>query len=116
MAQNNPIWPTLERQLSSSRVSSGTALEQLIRDNQDFEMLRPTEADDKLGIPFWLRVYWRKNHPEATYAPNDPTGGYPRVLKNLYTWMIHHQDLPSGQDYPPASSPKAPNTKGAQKK
>jgi hypothetical protein len=47
-------------------------------------------------LPVWLRVYWRKRHPEGAYSANDPTGGYPRVLKNLYAWMVLHQDLPSG--------------------
>lgn len=70
----------------------GSALEQLIRDNQDFELLHPSEADDELEYPPWLRVYWRKAHPEATYPPNDPSGGYPLVLERIYAWMRANQD------------------------
>jgi hypothetical protein len=43
-----PHWPTLEEQLKVSKVIPGSALEKLIRANQDFEMLRPEEAYDKL--------------------------------------------------------------------
>jgi hypothetical protein len=92
----NPGWPSLEEQLSAAKVVRGSALEQLIRENQDFRLLRPEEAGDKLGLPPWLRVYWRKHHPKGVYSADDPTGGYPRVLKNLYGWMVLHQDLPSG--------------------
>src|SRR5262245_56526592 len=70
-----PVWPSLEEQLSSDEVSTGSALERLIRDNQDFGMLRPEEATDRLRIPLWLRVYFRKEHPEGDYS--GPGGGYP---------------------------------------
>ena len=40
-------------------------------------MLRAGEASDKIPVPLWLRVYWRKGHPEANYSAADPTGGYP---------------------------------------
>jgi hypothetical protein len=88
-------WPSLEEQLVSAKVVHGSALERLIRDNQDFALLRPDEAQDKLGLPPWLRVYWRKAHPEGRYAADDPSGGYPRVLKRTYAWMVSHQDLPA---------------------
>lgn len=90
---SKPNWPSLEQQLANASVIPGSALEQLIRDNQDFAMLWPHEADDRLRIPPWLRVYWRKNHPEGRYAEHDPSGGYPMALHELYEWMIHHQDL-----------------------
>jgi hypothetical protein len=86
-------WPSLEEQLEASKVIRGSALEKLIRENQDFEMLRPEEAHDKLRLPPWLRVYWKKQHPELRPAPHDPTGGYPLALRDIYIWMLGHQDL-----------------------
>jgi hypothetical protein len=88
-----PHWPTLEEQLKASKVIPGSALEKLIRENQDFEMLRPEEAHDKLRLPPWVRVHWRKKHPELRYPAHDPTGGYPLALRDLYLWMLQHQDL-----------------------
>ena len=90
-----PVWPSLEEQLAAAGVEPGTALEQLVRDNQDFDMLRPEEADDGLPLPPWLRVYFHKHHPEAEYVANDPTGGYPLALRDLYRWMVAFQDLPA---------------------
>ena len=87
------VWPSIDQQLKVSRVVPGTALEKLIQANQDFGMLRAEESHDKLPIPLWLRVYWRKGHPEATYSAADPTGGYPLVLKEMAEWMMLHQDL-----------------------
>jgi hypothetical protein len=95
MADEQPQgpWPSIEEQLRESRVKPGTALEDLIRQNQDFSMLRPEEARDLLRIPLWLRVHFRKNHPELEFKPGDPTGGYPLALRDIYVWMIEHQDL-----------------------
>ena len=56
-------------------------------------MLRAEEAGDKIPVPLWLRVYWRKAHPEGNYSAADPTGGYPLVLKEIAEWMLLHQDL-----------------------
>jgi hypothetical protein len=96
-----PRWPTLEEQLRASKVIPGSALEKLIRENQNFDLLRPAEANDKLRLPPWLRVYWRKQHPEYRYAEHDPTGGYPLALRDLYLWMLEHQDLqPQGGPEP----------------
>lgn len=88
-----PHWPSLEEQLEASHVIPGSALEKLIRENQDFDMLSPEEAHDRLRLPPWLRVYWRKQHPEIQPAPGDPTGGYPLALRDIYIWMLEHQDL-----------------------
>lgn len=89
-------WPTVEDQLNDARVTRGTALEQLIRNNQDFELLHPDEADDGLPIPSWLRVYWRKQHPEDLPDADSPAAPYPYpdVLDSIYEWMQLHQDLP----------------------
>ena len=75
------------------RVPPGTALEKLVLANQDFRMLRPEEANDKIPVPLWLRVHWRKHHPEATYSAADPTGGYPHVLREVAEWMQSHPEL-----------------------
>ncbi len=91
-----PAFPTLDRQLAEARVVPGRALERLIRANQDVSLLRPEEAKDKLLLPPWLRVWWRKNHPEGRYDGADPTGGYPLVLREVLEWMMTHQDLVAG--------------------
>jgi hypothetical protein len=103
-AMDKGVRATLEDQLSESNVVRGSALEKLIQDNQDFHLLRPEEANDKIGLPPWLRVYWRKHHPETVYSGNDPTGGYPRVLKRVHGWMLRHQDQPLGSPDNPAGS------------
>ena len=89
----NPVWPAVENQLAQDHIQTGTALEKLVRANQDFSLLRPEEASDKLLIPLWLRVQWRKNHPEGNFAGDDPTGGYPFVLREVAEWMVTHQNL-----------------------
>jgi len=102
----NAAWPSLDRQLEADRVVSGSALQRLIQENQDFQLLRPAEASDTLPVPPWLRVLWRKQHPEMDYRADDPTGGYPYVLKEIHEWMLSHQDLLPGftePDVPPAA-------------
>src|SRR3954463_8063793 len=92
-APRQAAWPSLDQQLKAARVQPGTVLEKLVQSNQDFGMLRAEEAHDKLPVPLWLRVYWRKAHPEGNYSAADPTGGYPHVLKEIGEWMMLHQDL-----------------------
>jgi len=87
-------WPSLEAQLAEDEVPRGSALEQLIRENQDFDLLHPEELTDDIDVPLWLRVHWRKNHPEHEYRRNDPTGGYPLVLEQVHSWMLANPDLP----------------------
>jgi hypothetical protein len=88
-----PIWPSLDEQLIEAGAPPGSALAKLIASNQDFSMLRSEEAHDKLRLPSWLRVHWRKNHPDYNYIPGDPTGGYPLALRDMYIWMKLHPDL-----------------------
>ena len=92
----NAAWPSLDRQLGADRVVSGSALQRLIQENQDFGLLRPEEARDTIPVPPWLRVLWRKEHPHLEYRADDPTGGYPHVLKEIHEWMVSHQDLLPG--------------------
>jgi hypothetical protein len=89
--QSGKRWPTLDEQLAQSKAIPGSALDRLIRDNQEFEMLRPEEVSDRVGLPPWLRVHWRKNHPGGNYSGR--TGGYPLALHELYRWMVRHQNL-----------------------
>jgi hypothetical protein len=96
LAAAPPSWPTLKQQLSQDRVVPGSALEKVIRANQDFRLLRRDEAKDDRGLPLWIRVLWRKAHPELEYSADDPTGGYPLVLKEIHEWMLAHQDLIPG--------------------
>lgn len=96
-AAENPRWPSLEQQLAQDRVEPKSALEKLIAANQDFNLLRPEEATDLIPVPPWLRVYWRKQHPDFEVRPGDPTGGYPYALKEVHEWMVHHQDLRPGE-------------------
>ena len=91
-----PQFPTLEAQLHAAHAIPGSALDKLIRQNQAFGQLKARDATDTI-VPPWLKVYWRKGHPEAKYDnDNDPTGGYPLVLKEVLEWMISHQDLQPG--------------------
>lgn len=103
--QVRPQWPSLDQQLKESNVRPGTALELLIKENQQFDLLFPSEANDKRIVPPWLRVVWRKAHPELKYSEGDPTGGYPLLLKEIWEWMVTHQDLKPGGPEPPNTGP-----------
>ena len=87
---------SVAEQLQREGVRPGTALARLIAENQDTGVLRPDEARDRLPYPAWLRVYWRKAHPEGRFDASDPTGGYPRALGSIHRWMLAHQDLVPG--------------------
>ncbi|HMZ79510.1 MAG TPA: hypothetical protein PLL06_07410, partial [Acidobacteriota bacterium] len=97
------IWPSLEKQLVNARAPKGSALERLIRENQDFAELDPSEVNDTLRVPLFLRVIWRKAHPESRQLANDPTKGYPFVLKEVFEWMQSHPDLLPGTPEPPVA-------------
>ena len=97
----NPKWPSIEEQLQTTKVTRGSALEKLIRDNQDFHLLRPEEAHDAIKLPLWLRVYWRKSHPELQISTIDPLGAYPDTLFKVHAWMLKHHDLPWGSPTDP---------------
>ena len=97
LAASRLEWPTVQEQLVKDRVQPGSALERLILDNQDFSMLNPQEFNDHIRIPLWLRVLYRKNHPDDRFSPTDPTGGYPLVLHEAWEWMTTHQNLRPGK-------------------
>jgi len=101
-----PNFPSIAEQLKAAHAKPGSALEKLIRDNQDFGRLKARDASDPI-VPPWLKVYWQKGHPEAKYDnDNDPTGGYPLVLKEVLEWMMTHQDFKPGD----ADAQMAPGT------
>lgn len=91
-----PKWPSVDEQLAVHKIPKGSVLEQLVRDNQDFHMLRPEEAHDDLKIPFWLRVWWRKRYPTARHIAGDPSGGYPKYIHRLLRLMLAKPDDPAG--------------------
>ncbi|HEY1412274.1 MAG TPA: hypothetical protein VGF36_09040 [Rhodopila sp.] len=94
-------WPTLDEQLAAAKVIHGSALEKLITENQDFSVLRLEEAHDDLDLPPWIRVYWRRLHPDGRYSANDPTGGYPLSLRDTWQAMLRDQDWPARIPQPP---------------
>lgn len=110
-AQSNPPqWPTVAQQLAAAKAVPGSAFEQLIITNQDFSILREDEKTDKRNLPPWLRVFWRKAHPDGNYNADDPTGGYPRVLNEIREWMQSHQNLQSGPGNSGSGGNVAPNS------
>ena len=112
-----PKWPSIEKQLEADNVTRDSALEQLIKDNQDFDLLQPEEANDDAGLPLWLRVYWRKNHPELQHPTVNPGAGYPDILYNIYQQMLSQHDLPwenvSGASQGTQTPPENPDAEGS---
>jgi hypothetical protein len=99
--RSTAAWPPIDEQLARDHVKPGSQLEKLIRANQDFNLLRPDEARDGNPLPPWLRVLWRKGHPQGRYSASDPSGGYPLVLQEVHVWMLTHQDLQPAAADPP---------------
>ena len=104
---------SVEEQLAAVKAPPGSALERLVRANQDFSALRKEEASDGLPIPLWLRAAWRKAHPEGNYSESNPTGGYPLVLKEAVEWMRHHPSLRPGPREADVAEPALKATAGA---
>jgi hypothetical protein len=87
-------WPSVEEQLAAAKAIRGSAFEKFILLNQDFELLRAGETQgDGIGLPPWLRVYWRKQHPDESNAPAGPAGDYPESLNRTQEWMERNQEL-----------------------
>ena len=92
-------WRSLEEQLAAAKAIRGSKFEAFIQANQDTSLLRPGERDDDgVGLPLWLRVYYRKAHPGEAPAPAGPAGDYPEVLSRIEEWMEANQDLPPNPD------------------
>lgn len=102
-----PVWPSLDEQLRQAQAPPNSPLAKLIADNQDFSMLRPEEAHDNLKLPPWLRVLYRKSHPDGDYSASNPSGGYPQYAWTAFEWMKLHPDLPVQQG--PTKQPGGPS-------
>ncbi len=87
-------WPSLEEQLERAHAPPGSPLADLIAANQDFSILRREEARDNLKLPPWLRVLYRRSHPDGDYSASNPSGGYPQFAHTALEWMMMHPDLP----------------------
>ena len=102
--------PTLTDQIRQSRAPSGSRLEAVIRENQNFEILHPDELDDDYPLPLWLRVFWRKNHPDVQMPDKNPGAAYPEVLSQVYRRMVANPNVPwgiePGTEPPPSNDPQ----------
>jgi len=79
-------------------IRPGTALAKLAHESGPHDVVLTDFQKQprlKVDIPLWLRSHYRRNHPEmrTNVRANDPTGGFPMALENLYNWMLRHQDL-----------------------
>ena len=88
--------PTVASQIKSAQAPKGSTLERLIRENQNFDLLVPEEMEDDYPNPLWLRVLWRKQHPEIAMSKKNPGAAYPEVLSQIYKRMVANPDLPWG--------------------
>jgi hypothetical protein len=93
-------WPSFEEQLRSAKAPKDSPLEKIIQDNQDFNLLRPEEAHDDFPIPPWLRVLWRKQHPDVQMPATNPGAAYPEVLSQLHRRMVADPYHPWGSETP----------------
>jgi hypothetical protein len=89
-----PKRPTIRAQIESAKAPKGSALEKLIRANQQFELLQPEEFEDDYSVPLWLRVAWRKAHPDVPLPPKNPGAAYPEVLSQAYRRMVANPHEP----------------------
>jgi hypothetical protein len=94
--------PTVNDQVKQAGAPAQSALAKMIRANQDFELLQPEELEDEFPIPPWLRVAWRKQHPEVQLPAKNPGAAYPEVLSQVYERM---QANPN-DDWATVSSPE----------
>jgi hypothetical protein len=51
-------------------------------------------GEDDLKLPPWLRVLYRRSHPDGDYSASNPSGGYPQFARTALEWMMLHPDLP----------------------
>lgn len=92
--------PTLTDQIKDARAPSGSVLEKMIRENQDFELLATEELDDNYRVPLWLRVLYRKQHPEITFPAKNTGAAYPEVLSQVYRRMVANPNHPWAGEEP----------------
>jgi len=94
-------------------IRPGTALAKLVNEaTPQLALFNLPAQRPKLDIPDWLRAHYLRNHTHiltaisATQA-NDPTGGLPVVLEDLYVWMLHNQELKPTPAPPTSPAAKA---------
>ena len=80
--------PSVASQIREAKAPKDSQLEKLIRENQDFDLLASEELDDDYPVPLWLRVVYRKQHPEIVFPAKNPSAVYPEVLSQVYRRMI----------------------------
>ena len=97
--------PSVEEQIKKTGAPANSALAKLIRDNQDFERLHPEELNDSHPTPLWLRVAWRKQHPELPMPATNAGAAYPELLSQIYKRMVAFPDDPLGQNAKPTTPP-----------
>jgi hypothetical protein len=102
--------PGAEEQIAAAQVDPNSPLAQLIRENQPAELPAAMAADvtdpGEIDVPVWVRVYWRRQHPEAEFVAEDPTHGLPKALEQFADWLLTHPTLESEPPpMPVAASP-----------
>jgi len=85
--------PTVASQIKNARAPKGSALESLVRENQNFDLLAQEEMEDDHPYPLWLRVLWRKLNPDIVMPEENPGAGYPGFLSEIYTRMVINPDI-----------------------
>jgi hypothetical protein len=107
--------PSVAEQVRKTGAPENSALAKLIRENQDFELLHPEELADAYPIPLWLRVAWRKQHPEIPMPAKNPGAAYPEILSQILKRMVANPHQAWGPNAKPATpgSPAAPAEPGA---
>src|SRR4051812_18706149 len=98
--------PSVAEQIRKTGARPNSALAKLIRENQEIELLHPDELADNYPAPLWLRVAWRKQHPEIPMPAKNPGAAYPEVLSQIYKRMVANPAQPGGPNARPA--PPAP--------
>ncbi len=98
-------WPSAEDQIAQAGVDPDSELAKLIRNNQDFHLLRPEEARHRFPYLRGFGSIGVNSAPKGRTA-DDPTGGYPRALYEVYDWLLSHPNLQP--EPPPLESPPLP--------
>ena len=95
--------PSVAEQVRKAGAPENSALAKLIRENQDVELLHPDELEDDYPLPLWLRVAWRKQHPEVQMPAKNAGAAYPEVLSQILKRMVAFPDRPWGASGEPAA-------------